>query len=373
MDPLDIARWQFGITTVYHFLHGPAHDRPRHDGRRPADDVGAHRADERVPAHHEVLGKALPDQLHRGRRDRARPGVPVRHGLERVLPLRRRRVRRSARDGGPARLLRRVDLPRRLDLRLGSHGPQGPAPRAALWCAVIGSWLSALLHHRRQLVDAAPRRRRDERRRPPRHDRCLGSAHEQHRPARPTRHTIFGALVVAGMFTLGISWYHLWRRRHDSIDTVDDTGHVIVGSGTDIPAATRPTTASGSGRCAFGAVVAILGFAGTRHHRRRAGQAHVRAAAHEDGLCRSRLPHGRVLLSALASATPADRATTSSPSSRCPACSDSSARASGAPRCPASTTSSPNTSRATARTMPDEPDLRRARRKRDRLRAHRCG
>src|SRR5690606_41841057 len=42
-------------------------------------------------------------------------------------------------------------------------------------------------------------------------------------------HTLFGALVVAGMFLLGISWYHLWRRRHDGIDTVDANGRVVVG------------------------------------------------------------------------------------------------------------------------------------------------
>ena len=28
MDPLEIARWQFGITTVYHFLMVPLTHRP---------------------------------------------------------------------------------------------------------------------------------------------------------------------------------------------------------------------------------------------------------------------------------------------------------------------------------------------------------
>lgn len=43
-------------------------------------------------------------------------------------------------------------------------------------------------------------------------------------------HTIFGALAVAGGFLVGISWFHLWRRRHDGIDTIGEAGKVIPGS-----------------------------------------------------------------------------------------------------------------------------------------------
>ncbi len=43
-------------------------------------------------------------------------------------------------------------------------------------------------------------------------------------------HTIFGALAVAGSMLLGIAWYHLWKRRKEGIDTVDGTGYVVVGS-----------------------------------------------------------------------------------------------------------------------------------------------
>ncbi len=42
-------------------------------------------------------------------------------------------------------------------------------------------------------------------------------------------HTLFGALAVAGAFLLGIAWYHLWRRRHDGIDTIGADGKVIPG------------------------------------------------------------------------------------------------------------------------------------------------
>lgn len=42
-------------------------------------------------------------------------------------------------------------------------------------------------------------------------------------------HTIVGSVAVAGGFLLGISWYHLWRRRIDGIDAVDATGRVAPG------------------------------------------------------------------------------------------------------------------------------------------------
>lgn len=43
-------------------------------------------------------------------------------------------------------------------------------------------------------------------------------------------HTIFGSIAVAGGFLLGISWYQLWRRRTDGIDTVSADGTVNAGS-----------------------------------------------------------------------------------------------------------------------------------------------
>jgi cytochrome d ubiquinol oxidase subunit I len=43
-------------------------------------------------------------------------------------------------------------------------------------------------------------------------------------------HTIFGSIAVAGGFLLGISWYHLWRRRVDGIDTVSPDHLVTPGS-----------------------------------------------------------------------------------------------------------------------------------------------
>jgi cytochrome d ubiquinol oxidase subunit I len=75
-------------------------------------------------------------------------------------------------------------------------------------------------------------------------------------------HTIFGALAVGGSFLLGIAWYHLWRRRHDGIDTVDATGHVIVGEARGIPGRDKADHGVWILSLRIGAVVAILAFAG---------------------------------------------------------------------------------------------------------------
>ena len=118
MDPLDLARWQFGITTVYHFLFVPL-------TIGLAFSVAGFQTawyrtgKESVPAAHPVLRRAVPDQLRAGRRDRHRPGVPVRHELEQLQPVRGRHLRGAAGHRGPARLLPRVHVPGPLDLRLG--------------------------------------------------------------------------------------------------------------------------------------------------------------------------------------------------------------------------------------------------------------
>ena len=43
-------------------------------------------------------------------------------------------------------------------------------------------------------------------------------------------HTIFGSIAVAGGFLVGISWYQLWRRQADGIDTLNADGTVNAGS-----------------------------------------------------------------------------------------------------------------------------------------------
>ena len=141
MDVLDIARWQFGITTVYHFLFVPI------TIGLSALVAGFETAWVRtgkpdVPAADEVLRQALPDQLRDRRRHRHRAGVPVRHELERLLALRRRHLRRPAGHRGAARVLPRVDVPRPVDLRLGQAARASCTP-PCIWLVHIGTMLSA--------------------------------------------------------------------------------------------------------------------------------------------------------------------------------------------------------------------------------------
>ena len=75
-------------------------------------------------------------------------------------------------------------------------------------------------------------------------------------------HTIFGALGVGAAFLIGIGWYHLWQRRKDGIDTVDAKGRVIVGERPEIPGRDRADHAVWLTSLRIGAVVAILGFGG---------------------------------------------------------------------------------------------------------------
>ena len=125
MNALDVSRWQFGITTVYHFIFVPLtiglaplwSPSCRRCGCSPATPL---------VSPDQVLRQAVPDQLRPRRGHRHRAGIPVRHELERVLPLRRRRLRRPAGHGGPGRLLLRIHLHRAVDLRLEPAAPTGP-------------------------------------------------------------------------------------------------------------------------------------------------------------------------------------------------------------------------------------------------------
>ncbi|WP_427017220.1 cytochrome ubiquinol oxidase subunit I [Pseudarthrobacter sp. P1] len=76
-------------------------------------------------------------------------------------------------------------------------------------------------------------------------------------------HTIMGALAVAGGFLLGIAWYHLWRRRHDGIDTVDANGYVVVGESATILGRDKRDHKVWLTSLRIGAVVAMISFAGT--------------------------------------------------------------------------------------------------------------
>lgn len=75
-------------------------------------------------------------------------------------------------------------------------------------------------------------------------------------------HTVMGALAVAGGFLLGIAWYHLWRRRRDGIDVVGADGKVIAGE-ADLPGRDRTDHKVWLRSLRIGAIVAMISFAGT--------------------------------------------------------------------------------------------------------------
>lgn len=75
-------------------------------------------------------------------------------------------------------------------------------------------------------------------------------------------HTLFGAVGVGAAFLLGISWYHLWQRRKDGIDTVDATGRVVVGENLAIPGRDKEDHSVWLRSLRIGAVVAVFAFGG---------------------------------------------------------------------------------------------------------------
>ena len=75
-------------------------------------------------------------------------------------------------------------------------------------------------------------------------------------------HVLFGAISIGAAFLLGIAWYQLWQRRKDGIDTVDARGRVIPGDEPDIPGRDRTDHSVWIRSLRIGAIVAIVGFGG---------------------------------------------------------------------------------------------------------------
>lgn len=75
-------------------------------------------------------------------------------------------------------------------------------------------------------------------------------------------HTIFGSFGAAAAFVLGIAWYQLWQRRKDGIDTTDANGRVIVGEAPAIVGRDRADHRVWITSLRAGAVVAIVAFGG---------------------------------------------------------------------------------------------------------------
>jgi len=257
VDPLDIARWQFGITTVYHFLLVPLtiglglvvailHTKYVQTGddrwKRMTKFWG------KLYLVNFILGVAtgLVQEFQFGMAwsEYSRFvgdvfGAPL--ALEGLLAFFVESTFLGLWIFGWDRLPKKVHL-------------------ATLWLAVIGSWLSAFfiivanswMQHPVgvELVDGRPVMT------------DIWAVLTNNTALAAYSHTLLGAVAVAGGFLLGISWYHLWRRRHDGIDTVDARGRVVVGAAADIPGRDEKDHSVWLTSLRIGAVVAIVGFGG---------------------------------------------------------------------------------------------------------------
>ena len=137
------------------------HDRARPSSSRSCRRRGTASGDAGAPAADPFFGTLLLINVADRRRDRAGAGVPVRHELVGLLPVRRRRVRCAAGDGGSGRVLPGVDVPRAVAVRLGPAAARASTWRR-IWLVAIGSGAVGGVHHGRQLVDAAPGRLHDQ-------------------------------------------------------------------------------------------------------------------------------------------------------------------------------------------------------------------
>jgi cytochrome d ubiquinol oxidase subunit I len=257
VDPLDIARWQFGITTVYHFLLVPLtlglgplvalfHFQYVRTGQQRYLRMTKFWG--KLFLVNFILGVAtgLVQEFQFGMAWSQYSrfvgdvfGAPL--AMEGLLAFFLESTFLGLWIFGWGRLPKRIHL-------------------ATLILAVIGSWLSAffiivanswmqhpvgvvLVHGRPRLVD-------------------IWAVLTNNTALAAYTHTLTASLGVGGAFLLGIAWYHLWQRRHDGIDTVDPAGRVVVGSAPEIRGRDAVDHGVWITSLRIGAVVAIIGFAG---------------------------------------------------------------------------------------------------------------
>ncbi len=257
MDPVDIARWQFGITTVYHFLLVPLTL-----GLGPTliimQTLWVKTGNERYLRMVKFWGKLYLINFIMG----VATGIVQEFQFGMAWSQYSRFVgdvfgAPLAMEGLLAFFFESTflglwifgwnKLPKRIHL-------------ATLWIAVIGSLVSAffiivanswmqhpvgveLVKGRPMLVD-------------------IWAVLTNNTAIAAYTHTLFGSLGVGGGFLIGIAWYQLWQRRKDGIDTVDADKRVNVGEAPGIPGRDRADHSVWITSLRVGAVVAIVGFAG---------------------------------------------------------------------------------------------------------------
>ncbi|WGW13336.1 cytochrome ubiquinol oxidase subunit I [Saxibacter everestensis] len=259
MDPLEIARWQFGITTVYHFWMVPLTI-----GLGPIvalfNTLWVRTAKEQYLRMTKFWGKLYLINFILG----------VATGIvqEFQFGMAWSEYSRFVGDVFGAPLAMEALLAFFIEstfLGLWIFGWKRLPARihlACLWIAVIGSVVSAyfiivanswmqhpvgvtMVDGRPQMTDA-------------------WAVFTNNTALVAFSHTIVGSLAVGGAFLLGIAWFHLWRRRQTGIDTVDDNGRVVVGEAGGDTGANRDAC---DYRVWFrslriGAWIAVIAFAG---------------------------------------------------------------------------------------------------------------
>ena len=130
---------------------------------------------------------------------------------------------------------------------------------ASLWAAVIGSWISGYFIIVANSWMQHPVGVEMVNGRPVMND--VWAVLTNNTALAAYSHTISGAVAVGGAFMLGIAWYHLWRRRKDGIDTVDEQGHVVVGEDPEIPGRDTMDHSIWLRTLRIGAWAAIVAFA----------------------------------------------------------------------------------------------------------------
>ena len=257
MDPVDIARWQFGITTVYHFLLVPLTL-----GLGPTvaimQTMWVRPGNERYLRMTKFWGKLYLINFIMG----VATGIVQEFQFGMAWSEYSRFVgdvfgAPLAMEGLLAFFIESTflglwifgwnRLPKRLHL-------------ATLWLAVLGSIVSAFfiiaanswMQHPVgiEFIDGRPVLT------------DIFAVLSNNTAIAAYTHTIFGALGVGGAFLLGIAWYQLWQRRKDNIDTVDAAGRVVVGENRTIPGRDKADHSVWITSLRWGAVVAIIGFAG---------------------------------------------------------------------------------------------------------------
>jgi cytochrome d ubiquinol oxidase subunit I len=257
LDPLLIARWQFGITTVYHFWMVPLTI-----GLGPLvalmQTVWLRTGDERYYRMTKFWGKLYLINFIMG----------VATGIvqEFQFGLAWSEYSRFVGDVFGAPLAMEALLAFFVEstfLGLWIFG-WGKLPKkihlACLWLAVAGSVVSAYFIIAANSWMQHPVGVKLEHGRPVMTD--IWAVLSNNTAVAAFTHTIFGAFAVGGAFLLGIAWYQLWQRRRDGIDAVGTGGRVIVGEAPGIPGRDKADHRVWITSLRIGAVTAIIAFAG---------------------------------------------------------------------------------------------------------------